>query len=126
TRVNGRAEIPAEGLRTVLSRHGIEGEVRGVRRLSGGANQETWAFDCGGRPFVLRRSIAGEPENTRNGSRMNLRGEARLMAVVSEHGVPVPSVCAVLEPEDGLGMGYLAERLPGETIPQRIFKHPEL
>jgi aminoglycoside phosphotransferase (APT) family kinase protein len=124
--VNDGADILGEGLRAVLSRHGIDGDVMGLRRLSGGANQETWAFDCGEGPFVLRRSIGGEPEEARSGSRMDLSGEARLMAAVSEYDVPVPRIHAVLEPEDGLGIGYIAERLAGETIPQRMFKNPDL
>ena len=34
-------------------------DVRGLRRLSGGASRDTWAFDADGRPLILQRARPG-------------------------------------------------------------------
>ncbi|TMR34597.1 phosphotransferase family protein, partial [Actinomadura geliboluensis] len=39
-------------------------EITGLRRLSGGASRETWAFDAGGRALILRRDPPGSPDPT--------------------------------------------------------------
>jgi aminoglycoside phosphotransferase (APT) family kinase protein len=99
--------------------------VERIARLSGGASQETWSFEVhdgsGRRPLILRRArirhrtIVASP---------GLAMEARLMALASKHGVPSPSVLHVLQPEDGLGEGFLMDRVPGETIPRKILRDP--
>ena len=39
--------------------------ISGLRRLSGGASQETWAFELDGkRPLILRRKPAGAASTT--------------------------------------------------------------
>jgi len=99
--------------------------VTSVRRLSGGASQETWSFDVttagGSLPLILRRrprSLATGPDTLA----LPLETEARLIALAAAAGVPVPEVRCVLEPEDGLDSGYLMTRLEGETIPRRILR----
>ncbi|MBZ4217691.1 hypothetical protein, partial [Klebsiella aerogenes] len=39
-----------------------------------------------------------------------------------EIGVPAPKVRAILEPPDGLGRGYVTERVDGETLGPRIVR----
>jgi aminoglycoside phosphotransferase (APT) family kinase protein len=53
---------------------------------------------------------------------VELETEARLLGLAAQAGVPVPRVRHVLAPEDGLGSGYLMQRLEGETIPRRILR----
>ncbi len=98
-------------------------------RLSGGASQETWAVDAGSggetEPLILRRrpggaSVAG------SAMALELATEARLIGLAAQAGVPVPEVRYVLTPEDGLGSGYLMQRLAGETIPRKILRDAAL
>lgn len=98
--------------------------VRGLRRLSGGASQETWAFDAETRdgpvPLILRRRPGGA--DAAGAMAVRLETEAELLGLAAEAGVPVPAVRRVLGPEDGLGSGYLMDRLEGETIPRHILR----
>ena len=98
--------------------------VEGVDRLSGGASQETWAFDVlapqGRSRWVMRRNPAGAGERSELGC--GLATEARLMELALAAGVPVPRVACVLAPDDGLGIGFVMTRVDGETIPRRILR----
>ena len=104
-------------------------EAAGCRPLSGGAMQEMWMVAAkakGGdgataqRLFVLRRLIGAA--ETRSDFALDLEKEAELLRAAARCGVPSPEVAHVLTPEDGLGRGYLMSHVPGETIPQKIFK----
>jgi aminoglycoside phosphotransferase (APT) family kinase protein len=102
------------------------GRVQGLRRLSGGASQETWAFDrvsaAGARPLILRRAPAGAAQRGSDGP--GLAAEAVLIGLAGAAGVPVPEVVAVLGPQHGLGDGFIMQRLPGETLGRRIAAAP--
>ena len=52
--------------------------------------------------------------------------EAPLMRCAREAGVPEPEVYAVLEPDDGLGEGFVMEWLEGETLGARIVRSESL
>jgi aminoglycoside phosphotransferase (APT) family kinase protein len=116
----------AEGLAAAVGR-GLRGAtgVAELRRLSGGASQETWSFDAtsaGARlPLVLRRRPAGTTDSA-VGMALPLETEAELLRLAAGAAVPVPGVRFVLEPGDGLGSGYVMERLAGETIARRILR----
>ena len=117
-------------LSQVLARH-VDGfrALVSAERLSGGASQETYriviAGDDGERKLALRRGPGGlsTPSVT---SRPGLRTEAHLMRCARDAGVPEPEVHYVLEPEDGLGDGFLMEWLEGETLGARIVRGEEL
>jgi len=108
-------------------------EIRHLARLSGGANQQTWAFDAvgphGTLALILRRGVAardpapgaaaataGAPSN------VSLDHEAELLTRAARHGVPTPPVRAVLTDADQLGSGFVMDRIDGETIPRRILR----
>ena len=97
-----------------------------VRRLTAGANQETWSFDAvtptGSVPLILRRARGGTLERATG---IGLETEARLIETVAATGAPVPRVLHVLTPADGLGKGYVMLRIAGETIPRKILKNAE-
>jgi aminoglycoside phosphotransferase (APT) family kinase protein len=97
-------------------------------RLSGGASQETWAIDAGDggevEAMILRRRPGGASAGS--GMAIDLATEARLLGLAAQAGVPVPAVRHVLAPEDGLGSGYLMQRLAGETIPRKILRDATL
>jgi aminoglycoside phosphotransferase (APT) family kinase protein len=121
----------AERLRQAVARHlGPPGTLHDLQRLTGGATKATWAFDaeCGGerRPFILQ--FASSPETAVPDPMAGLTphlsagDDAKLMIAAAAAGVPAPKVCAVLEPADGLGQGYITERVAGETLGRRILR----
>ncbi len=97
--------------------------ARSLQRLSGGASQESWAFDIespGGRtlPLVLRRAPPGAAERAEGNA--SLATEARLIALAADAGVPVPQVICALQPDMQLGEGFVMQRIAGETLGRRI------
>ncbi len=120
----------AAGLEAVVKERiaGASG-VLGLRRLSGGASQETWSFDAntddGPLPLILRRRARGPAQEPLGGA-IDLELEAELLGLAADAKVPVPVVRCVLAPGDDLGSGFVMERLEGETIPQRIFRDEAL
>ncbi|RED15888.1 phosphotransferase family protein [Parasphingopyxis lamellibrachiae] len=103
---------------------GESGEIAHLRRLTGGANMESWAFDYGDRRLVLRRT-PGNGERNEDLSRITMESEARLIALACEQGVSAPPVMGILKPEDDLGQGYVMERIAGETLPHKILDNPD-
>ena len=108
------------------------GQVVNLHRLSGGASQETWAFDwlanppsgAGGpgsaapRPLILRRAPPGAA--TRASGAAGLAAEAALITLAGQAAVPVPEVVRVLQPGHRLGDGFIMQRLPGQALGRRI------
>ena len=110
-----------------MLRRALGRPLSSATRLSGGASQETWAVDAGdgeSEALILRRRPGGASATT--GMGIDLATEARLLGLAAQAGVPVPAVRYVLAPEDGLGSGYLMQRLEGETIPRKVFRDPAL
>ena len=98
-----------------------------LRRLSGGASRETWAFDAvdGGarRPLVLQRQRTGQSVVAKAG----MQAEARLLRLAAAAGVPVPAVVVSGAEAGGtlpaLGRAWMVvERLEGETLARRILR----
>ncbi len=121
-------ELTADALLVVL-RQAMSG-VRGVgslRRLSGGANLETWALNAattqGEQRLVLRRTPSGTGERAHN--LLALEVEAQVIIAVAAAGVPAPTVRCVLRPQDGLGQGFVMDYVEGETLASRILRAPE-
>jgi aminoglycoside phosphotransferase (APT) family kinase protein len=119
------ATVPpwSEALATALGAD----EVRGFRRLSGGASRETWAFDADSRPLILQRARPGGV----TGAAMTT--EVDLLRAARAAGVPVPAVVRFGGEVDGdsldagpLGRSWMVvERIEGETIPRRILRDEE-
>lgn len=102
------------------------GRLVDLRRLSGGASQELWAFDVesNGRrtPLILRRNPGGA---IRRETAAGMETEARLIRLAEQAGARVPPVAYVLSPEDRLGSGFLMERIEGETLARRLLRDAE-
>ncbi len=100
-----------------------------VERLSGGASQETYRLTVemadGPVTLAMRRASGGVAPEDLFG-RPGLAVEAELMRIAAAHGVPEPHVHHVLEPDDGLGPGFIMEWLDGEALGARIVRSPEL
>lgn len=134
------ADLDALGHRLGLAfvRHlgesiGSAAEVRDLQRLTAGAANETWRFDVIAEDqrfaCILRRSpadptLAQEPDPDARTS-LTKGDEARVQQAARDAGVPAAQVLFILEEEDDLGVGYVMERLSGETIPRRILRDDE-
>ncbi len=101
-----------------------EAEVRNLRRLTGGASRETWAFDAvfaGGaeRPLILRRD---PPKAARAGGAM--RREATAIEAAARAGVPVPKLIAHGSDDAALDAPFIVmDFVEGETVPRRILRN---
>lgn len=100
--------------------------IQGLRRLSGGASQEMWGFDVLGDAapvsLIMRRAPAGKA-GTSN-SHAGYAAEARLNVLAAKAGVPVPPVHLLLEPEHGLGHGFIMGKVEGEALGRKIVSEP--
>jgi aminoglycoside phosphotransferase (APT) family kinase protein len=98
--------------------------VTGAAKLSGGASQETWSFDIvhpdGVFGAILRRAPPGYGAAPSRAA--GLAAEALLMQLAHDAGVPSPRVLHVLQPHDGLGTGFIMQRVEGETIARKILR----
>jgi aminoglycoside phosphotransferase (APT) family kinase protein len=98
-----------------------ETAIAGLRRLSGGASKETWSFTVeagsSATPLILRRSPPGQPIHP---IVVPLETEAHLMRLAGAADVPSPPVLYVLQPEDGIGQGFIMNHVEGETLGGRI------
>jgi aminoglycoside phosphotransferase (APT) family kinase protein len=124
--MSGRDPAMSEGLRRVLARLDPHvHEVSNLTRLSAGATNETWSLDAvrdaGVVPLILRRSAVGRGPGV-----LSLQAEARVLSAVHGRNVPVPEIRYVLAPADGLGEGFLMERIAGATLPGKILRDPAL
>jgi aminoglycoside phosphotransferase (APT) family kinase protein len=95
-------------------------EAVDVRRLSGGASQEIWAFRVGDRDLILRRKPPGV---TGSGNAVGLNTEAALIRAAAAKGAPVPEVVYVCAEEDGIGEAYVMGKVEGETLGARIVRN---
>lgn len=111
----------AEGLRCVMARAGWSGPVTGLLRLSGGANMQSWRFETGGEPFVLRRAPS---EEWVAGRQLDMTGEAAVIRCARAGGVPAPEVVAELAPEDEIGLGFIMRCVPGSPDPDSALSSP--
>ena len=126
--MSGETNPIAAPLASAVARHieGVSG-IENLRRLSGGASQETWAFDAVGNgktvPLILRRSPGGARATSEMAA--GLETEAELIKIAGTLGVPVPLVRLVLGEGDGVGRGFVMDRVEGETIARKILRDDE-
>ena len=121
----------AARLQAAIARHvGAPATVHDLQRLTGGANKTTWSFDADvadkRAQFILQLASprANDESNPLAGVSPHLIAEedARLMIAAVKAGVPAPRVRAILKDDDGLGPGYVTERVAGETLATRILR----
>lgn len=108
-----------------LTPHGER--VTDLVRLSGGASQETWAFQVESsglrtaRELIMRRrpdGIAPAEDSTA----LPLSSEAALITAAAKVGAPVPEIIHIARPEEGVGEAYVMDRVEGETLGRRIVR----
>src|SRR5262245_48798906 len=115
------AEFHDALLAVIRARIADAASLSNLQRLSAGATMETWSFDVTeqGRtlPMILRRR---PPGNAQPDDFTRLGTEAAVIQAAFAAGVAAPLVRYVLQPADGLGGGFLMERIEGETIPRMV------
>ncbi len=110
-----------EGLARVCSRAGLS-SPSDLTRLTGGATMESWRFSCGEDDFVLRRAPSlAFMEDRPFGHDV----EAAIIRAAGEAGVTAPRVVAELQPQDGIGSGFVMQALPGTPNPKEILEMEE-
>lgn len=107
---------------------GAGSRVEGLKRLSGGASQETWAFDVAApditHALILRRAPGGVAA-ARSSEAVSLATEAALLGATSRAGVRVPEVLHVSAPGTPLGEAFVMRRVAGETLGRKILRDDE-
>lgn len=111
----------ADGLQRVMARAGWTGPATGLLRLSGGANMQSWRFEIGGEPFVLRRAPSAEWVA---GRALDMAREAAVIRCAQAGGVPAPEVVAELTPADEIGLGFIMRCVPGSPDPENALSSP--
>jgi aminoglycoside phosphotransferase (APT) family kinase protein len=114
----------------IARRVGPPGTIHDLNRLTGGANKTTWSFDAdvGGarQPFILQLASMGAVERVDPlagvAPHLTAEEDAKLMIAAVKAGVPAPRVRAILDSTDGLGPGYVTERVAGEALAPRIVR----
>ncbi|WP_408589266.1 phosphotransferase family protein [Novosphingobium sp.] len=107
----------AAGLAAVMARAGHHGAITGARRLSGGANMESWLFTCGKADFVLRRAPSAE---WLAGRGLDMAGEAAVIRHARTGGVIAPEIVVELVPGDDFGIGFVMACVPGTADPEVV------
>jgi aminoglycoside phosphotransferase (APT) family kinase protein len=121
--IDMRTQI-TDGLRLFCQRH-FQHDPQDVSRITAGANMEIWAFDSAGQELILRRHPGGiAPKEDEAG--LSLNDEASIVELAHAHDVLAPRVIGRLQPEDGLGVGFVMQRAHGEALPYKLFKDPNL
>lgn len=108
-----------------VSRFGPGALACRLKRLSGGASQETWAFDVEHEGQVHRlilRRAPGGVSAARSSEAIGLSAEAQLLIRAAEADVPVPKVLGVSEAGSDLGQAFIMARVEGETIGRKILR----
>jgi aminoglycoside phosphotransferase (APT) family kinase protein len=112
------AEELLPGLTRAMERAGNDAPT-GLERLTGGATMESWRFSVGEEAFVLRRAPSLEfMEDRPYGHDV----EAAVIRAAHKAGVTAPEVVAELEPDDGIGSGFVMQALPGTPNPKMILE----
>jgi len=111
-----------DGLKRACARAGL-GTPEGLHRLTGGATMESWRFSCAKHgqhtDYVLRRapSLAFIEDRP-----FGHDTEAAIIRAAQAAGVTAPRVAAELEPDDGIGSGFVMEALAGTPNPKHILE----
>lgn len=110
-----------ERLAGICSRR-FDAPIEHLKRLSGGASQESWRFVCADRAYVLRRNPRGV-QTARNA--LPKASEAAIITAAAEAGIAVPRISFICDEDDGIGEAYVMDFIEGETIARKILRDEE-
>ena len=112
------ADLLARRLGTV---YGDDVRVSDLRRLTAGANSETWSFTCRRGAASQRLILRRQPDAMHGPQGMSRESEA--ISAAAQAGVPVPRVIDFSDDTEALGAPYLiCEYIDGETIPRKLLR----
>ena len=114
-----------EVLSRVVARELGEVSIGGIQRVSGGASRETWLFDAVDTHGTTHGLVLRRDPGSRAGSSTDRATEFHLLDAAYRAGVPAPRVRLLLEPDDGLGHGFVMDRVAGETIARKLLRDDE-
>lgn len=110
----------------VVKKIGRPGTLHALEQLTGGANRSTLAFDAEiddyRIPLIVQLGVDTPDPVAGIAPELCPSDQAHLMIEAAKVGVPAPPVRAILDPSDGLGEGYITERIAGETLGPRIIR----
>ncbi len=91
-------------------------------RLTAGASRETYRLTARVKGAQTLLALRRAPDAGRSAMKQGpgLDVEARLFAAARQAGVPGPEVFFRLQPDDGLGSGFVMQWIAGETLGARI------
>ena len=109
--------------------------IERLKRELGGASRQTWSFDAvvdGQRHgLVLRRDppttgpvggpVGGKP-GAGSSTALDRATEFRVLAAAHKGGVRAPQVLFELTPQDGLGEGFVMQRVEGTAIARKLLR----
>src|ERR687898_3427274 len=103
--------------------------IERLKRESGGASRQTWSFDAvidGKRHGLVLRRDPPTTGKTSAGSSTALdrATEFRVLAAAHKGGVRAPQVLFELTPQDGLGEGFVMQRVEGTAIARKLLRDP--
>jgi aminoglycoside phosphotransferase (APT) family kinase protein len=100
--------------------------IAGLTPLSGGTSRDTWAFDACTRSGAVLPLILQLRRTVSMGSGLPVATEAGLLRAAASARAPVARLVGADPTSGALGAPFLLlERIPGETIPQRLLRQPE-
>jgi aminoglycoside phosphotransferase (APT) family kinase protein len=112
--------------RAVRRRFGESAQIENIVVPTLGGVNRTVLFDLvqGG---TSRRLVSRQETYTAEDSPfLATSGQFRAMKLAFDHGVPVPEPVFEYDAADAMGNGYVTGFVSGETMPQRIFRRPDI
>jgi len=103
-------------------RHGPSAQIANLKPLSAGASAETWRFDLerGTESLPLVAQLfTGEQQFA---AALDKRTQGLVQQAAHRAGIATPRIDFILDETDGLGEGFVAAFVPGETLGQRIVR----
>ena len=100
----------------------FDAPIEHLKRLSGGASQESWTFVCADKAYVLRRNPRGV-QTSQNA--LPKASEAAIISAAAEAGIAVPKISFICDEDDGIGEAYVMDFIEGETIARKILRDEE-
>lgn len=120
--------VQPSDLGAVAARHfGARARVEAVDTALGGGSNRTTFFEVreAGSTSPLRLVLRQETYRAPKSPFIRPEWQYALVRAAHEAGVPVPRPYFLLEERDGLGRGFVMERVEGEALPRRILRDPE-
>ena len=118
--------LTTNDLQHALGPKGLAGEISDLRRLTGGANKESWYFrlhtPAGTTAYILRRNTSSQAEMSDAGgfTQPEIHAEGQLIKALQNTGLKLPRVLAEFQADSSVGDAFLMTCEQGESLPGKI------